>query len=243
MTGKRGRLRLAFSPSEFSSSEARDAAVAVVDVLRATTVLPAAFAAGAARAVPADSVESATALLSALDRDSALLCGEREGRKIPGFDLGNSPLEYTPERVEKMTLVFCSTNGSRVMTRFQAAEEMVLASFVNVSAAAERLAAAGRDVLVVASGKLGRACIEDTALGGLLVSRLTALVPGLDPDDGARMALRLWEGWKEDVPGLLRGSEHGAYLAELGFDEDLEFCSRIDSVPVVPVMRDGRIGI
>ena len=234
-------LHLVFTPGEISDPLIRNATVAIVDVLRATSVIPRAFASGAARVIPAGSVEQATGLLASLDRTSTLLCGEREGKKISGFHLGNSPVEYGPEAVDGKTLIFASTNGSRAMIRCQAAPEQVMASFVNATAAAERLAASDRDVVVVCAGKLGRSSLEDTVMGGFLVERLLALRPALAADDGALMARALWERWRGDLPRLLRTSTHGAYLVSLGFEADLDFCARMDSVPVVPVQRDGRI--
>ncbi len=242
MSGDRPRvLSVAFTPAEVTDGLIREATVATVDVLRATSVVPQAFAAGAARVIPADSVEHATGLLASLDRKSTLLCGERDGKKIPGFHLGNSPLEYTPKAVKGKTLIFSSTNGSQVMTRCLAAPEQVLASFVNASAAVDRCLAGGRDLVVVCSGKLGRACLEDTVLAGLLVERLVEREPALDADDGALMARTLWRRWQDDVPGLLRTCSHGTYLASLGFGSDLDFCARLDGVGTVPVLKAGRI--
>ncbi len=242
MTGERARtLSLAFTPGEVTDGLVREATVAVVDVLRATSVIPRAFASGATRVIPAESVEQATGLLASLDRKTTLLCGEREGKKIPGFHLGNSPLEYLPKAVKGKTLIFSSTNGSQAMARCLAAPEQVLASFVNVGAAVARLLASDRNLVVVCSGKLGRSCLEDTALAGLMVERLLDRASGLAPDDGALMARTLWRHWEGNVPGLLRESSHGRYLLSLGFAADLDFCAREDAVGTVPVLKNGRI--
>ncbi len=234
-------LSVAFTPAETQDGLLRESLVAVVDVLRATSVIPQAFAAGAVRVIPAGSVEQATGLLATLDRKTTLLCGEREGRRIAGFHLGNSPAEYTPKAVKGKTLIFASTNGSLAMIHAQAAPEQVIASFVNASRAVERLLAAERDVVVICAGKEGRASLEDTAMAGLLVERMLAAATELVPDDGALMAQALWRNRSGDIGGLLRESAHGAYLATLGFEEDLEFCARLDALDCVPVLRDGRI--
>ena len=238
---KEKRLSLVFTPGEVQDGLIRNATLAVVDVLRATSVIPRAFASGAARVIPAGTVEQATGLLASLDRKTTLLCGEREGKKIQGFHLGNSPLEYEPDAVRGKTLIFSSTNGSQAMIRCLAAPEQVLASFVNASAAARRLAASDRDVVVVCAGREGRSSLEDTVMGGLLVERLLEERPDLRPDDGALMARTLWKGWRSDIPALLRTSAHGAYLRSLGFEADLDFCAGLDTLSVVPVLRDGRI--
>jgi 2-phosphosulfolactate phosphatase len=242
MTVDRERtLSVAFTPGETQDGILREATVAIVDVLRATSVIPQALAAGAVRVIPAASVEHATGLLATLDKKTTLLCGEREGRKIPGFHLGNSPLEYVPKVVKGKTLIFASTNGSLAMIHAQTAPEQVMASFVNTTLAVERLLAAGRDIVVICAGKEGRASLEDAAMAGLLVERVLDAAPGFVPDDGAHMARALWRSRNGDIAGLLRESGHGAYLATLGFEDDLEFCARLDAVPCVPVLRDGRI--
>jgi 2-phosphosulfolactate phosphatase len=241
--GRAPRLTLALSAGELPIPGVHESTVAVIDVLRATSVLPQAFASGALRVIPTDSVESATGLAASLDRSSTLICGEREGKKIAGFDLGNSPEEYVPEIVVGKTLVFCSTNGSRAMIRCLAAPEQIVASFVNVSAAVRRLCLSERNLIVVCAGDSGRACLEDTVMGGLLVERLLEARPGLVLDDRAVMARELWRRWEDDLPRLLRTADHGVYLVSLGFERDLDFCSRMDLLETVPVLVDGRIEV
>jgi 2-phosphosulfolactate phosphatase len=229
------------SPGDLEETFIRGGVVVIIDVLRATSVLPCALASGAARVIPTDSPPNATALLATLDRESTLLCGERDGEKIEGFHLGNSPLEYVPEVVGGKTLIYCSTNGSRAMIRCQNVAEALLASFVNAGAVLERLAGMDRDIIVLCAGNHGRPSMEDTALGGLLVDGLLDADPALLPDDGALIARLVWQRWRGDVPRLLRSTSHGAYLASLGHEADLDFCSQVDLQPIVPLLRQGRI--
>lgn len=232
-------LTVALTPREAAEGTLRGAAVAVIDVLRATSTIPRALAEGASRVIPVATVEQATSLHASLDRDHALLCGEREGKRIEGFHLGNSPAEYRREVVEGRPLVFCSTNGSGALVRCLPAAGVVAASFVNATLALEWLAGRTEPPVIVCSGKLGRACLEDTVMAGLLAEGLLERCGGPVPDDGARMAVELWRRWREDLHGMLRASEHGAYLEELGFAGDLALCSARDSVPVLPRLRDG----
>ena len=235
------RLGLRFTPGEVRDGDLKGAGVAVVDVLRATSVLAQAVAEGAARIVPAGSVESARALRES-SPDGTLLCGERDGRRIPGFDLGNSPFEYSRSAVSGRTLVFCSTNGSRALVRCASAPEVFAASFVNAGVAAERLLSVRRDLLVVCAGYEEQPCVEDTAMGGLLVDRLLRSDPSLDADDAALLARTVWRAWEGRIDALLSGSRHGRTLASLGFGEDLAFCGRLDALDVLPELRGGAIG-
>ena len=143
----------------------------VVDVLRATSVLTVARLHGARAVLAAGTPGEALALRAR--HPGALLCGERDGRRIDGFDLGNSPFEYGFETVARRTLVFASTNGSQALLAARGARRRVLGAFVNASAVLEAVAADER-VTVVCSGKLGGFALEDAAFAGWLVERLAA---------------------------------------------------------------------
>jgi 2-phosphosulfolactate phosphatase len=235
------RLGVLFTPAEIDEGRLRGGRAAVVDVLRATSVIPAALAAGASQVVPAGSVDEALAVHASLGRDSSLLCGERQGKMIPGFDLGNSPCEYSADRVRGKALVYLSTNGAPAVLRAQVAALLVTASFVNAGAAVAALCEGPGDVTLVASGNEGRASLEDAACCGFLADRLREADPGFVPDDGAVMAGEIWRSWKGNLRGLLAASSHGAYLVTLGFALDLDYCARVDTVPLVPVFREGRL--
>ena len=197
----------------------------VIDVLRATTVLSVALANGAAGVIEAATVEEAFALRPR--HPGALLCGERDNRVVPGFDLGNSPFEYTRERVAGRTLVFASTNGSQAL-RLAAGRRRVLASFRNLSAAVARVRDA-RDLVIVCSGKLGRFSLEDVACGALAAERLETA--GARPADPASAFARtLAPRDADDVRRVVEGSSHGRYLRTLGlgYARDLAFCSELD---------------
>ena len=199
----------------------------IIDVLRATSTLTQAFANGASRVIEAATVDEAFALRER--HPGSLLCGEREGRIIPGFDLGNSPFEYTSERVAGKTLVFASTNGSQAL-RLAAGRTRILAAFVNLSAVVERLRGAP-GIVIVCAGKLGEPSIEDTACAGLLVRRLRE--HGGEPEgEAAALAEREAPHDAAAIRGVVEDSEHGRYLASLGaeFARDVAWCARLDVI-------------
>jgi 2-phosphosulfolactate phosphatase len=206
----------------------RGAAAVIVDVLRATTTLTTALENGAAGVLPAAGPEEAFALRRS--HPAALVCGERDGRKVPGFDLGNSPFEYGPGTVAGRTLVFASTNGSGAMRRARGARRRVLAAFVNASAVVTALATERR-IVIVCAGKLGRFSLEDAALAGWLCARLAE--GGAELSGGAaRLALTLAPRDAAGVRVLVQGSSHGRYLRTLGppYAADVEYCGRIDTI-------------
>jgi 2-phosphosulfolactate phosphatase len=201
-------------------------AAVVIDVLRATTTLTAALAAGAARVLPVARPEEAFALKG--DRPDALACGERGGIKVPGFDLGNSPEEYTGAAVAGRTLLFASTNGSLALLACAGSGRRLLGAFVNAAAVVEALAGE-RFVTLVCAGKEGRFSLEDAACAGFIAAALAAR--GATPDGGgARLALALAPRDAAGVRALVQGCSHGRYLRSLGgpFARDVEFCGALD---------------
>jgi len=204
------------------------ATAVVVDVLRATSVLTQARLHGARAVLAAGTPEEALALRAR--HRGALLCGERDGRRIAGFDLGNSPFEYGFETVGGRTLIFASTNGSRALLAAGRARRRVLGAFVNANAVLAAIAA-DEVVTVVCSGKLGGPALEDAAFAGWLVERLAARgarVAGA----AAAFARRIAPRDAADVRALVQGASHGRYLRSLGpeFARDVEFCAGLDTI-------------
>jgi 2-phosphosulfolactate phosphatase len=234
------RLSVLLTPAEIDSLRLDDTIVVIVDVLRSTSVIPVGLAAGATAFLPAGSVEDARALRDRMP--SALLCGERDGNAPAGFDLGNSPLEYTPDRVRGRELVFTSTNGVPALLRTRLAGQVLTGAFVNESAILDVLLRGSEDVVLVAAGKEGRPSLEDVAFCGSLTARLMGHARGLVvQNDGAYMAQAIWKAHEEDVLGLLATSSHGVWLIAQGSALDLTFCARRDVVRTVPVFENDRL--
>ncbi len=200
--------------------------VVVIDVLRASTTLTVALDHGAARVVPAATPEEAFALRAGLP--GAVLCGEREARMVPGFDLGNSPFEYTAARVGGRPLVFASTNGSMALRAAASARRRVLAAFINLHAVVEQLTGE-REVVLLCAGKLGGFALEDAACAGLLCERLSGRGATL-AGPSAALAAALAPGDAAEVGAVVQGCSHGRYMRSLGpeYARDVEFCARLD---------------
>lgn len=214
----------------------------MIDILRSSAVLCTALANGAEEILPVAEVEAARALKNDGPRRDALLCGERQGEKLPGFDLGNSPTEYTTSVVSKRRLVYSSTNGSAALAAAPVGVEVLVAGYPNLSAAADRIASLNLPTLLVCAGKLGQFALEDAVAAGALIARLWELDADLElVNDGSLTAQILWDRYRSDPVMSLWQSEHGKYLIGLGFGADLAICAQIDSVPVVPALREGRL--
>jgi 2-phosphosulfolactate phosphatase len=226
----------------FTEAHAKGAHVVVIDVLRASSTIVHACENGVERIIPVAEVEDATRLLPTLDRKKTLLCGEREGVKIEGFDLGNSPLEYASKVVKGKTLILSTSNGTVAITASAAAKEIVIGCFLNLGHVVSHvLSARSKRVALLCAGNLGQFALEDFVCGGYLVKRLEdASRAKLTLNDGA-LAARALASSMTDAGEVVRNSSHGRRLAELGFETDLEFCSRIDKYGSVPIVVEGRI--
>jgi 2-phosphosulfolactate phosphatase len=235
------RIELFLTPAEAGRASLDDRQIVIIDVLRSCTSIVTALAHGASKIIPVETVEEATRLAQTLDPKSRLLCGERDGRKVGGFDLGNSPLEYTRDRVDGATLIFASTNASPLMAGLLEGHEQRLLGYVNLGAVAAGVLADGHDLAIVCAGKNGRFALEDASCAGALIARLWDAGGGVDLDDAATMALEFDRAHGRSPEAILRRSEHGRYLIELGFESDLPACAKVDSYPLAPLLREGRI--
>jgi 2-phosphosulfolactate phosphatase len=235
------RIENLFTPSEIDESVVKGRTVVVIDVLRACTTVAYAMHGGCERIIPVASVEAATNLVASLDKTVTLLGGEREGKRIDGFDLGNSPLEYSRDIVKGKTIILATTNGTKAVSMSQGANQILILSFVNMSSATDYLKALEDEAItIVCAGESNRFALEDTICAGMLIERLSS-DSDMELSDGAHAARLLYELNKKNIPSVLKQCEHGRYLASLGFEEDLDVCGRVDSLKILPVVKDGRI--
>lgn len=228
-----------FTHQEVAGPELRGQTAVVIDVLRATSTVVAALDAGAAEIYPVVSVADAVGLATSLGRGDALLAGERGGRRIEGFHLGNSPCEFTAERVHAKRVVMSTTNGTAALVAAGVAERTVIASLVNLSAVAAEVAAAER-LAVVCAGHAGRFSMDDALCAGMLLRRLSERTPALELDDAGQAALALASRFDPDADFLLRCA-WGTALAGLGREKDVRWCARMDALDLVPTLSDGLI--
>jgi 2-phosphosulfolactate phosphatase len=208
----------------------------VIDVLRATTTIVHALAAGCTAVRPCAEVEEARALARQLTTGPVLLGGERGGRPIDGFDLGNSPGEYTPTLCRGATLVMTTTNGTRALLRAAEADRVLVAAFVNFSAVCEQLRRDPRPVHIVCAGSAGEVTLEDAMLAGALVDYLCQ-VSEVELNDSARLAWDSFENHGRILQGALEVSRGGANLRRLGYDEDIRAAAQMDRFALVPELR------
>ncbi|MGH7366189.1 MAG: 2-phosphosulfolactate phosphatase [Candidatus Rokuibacteriota bacterium] len=227
---------MALTPTEFAVLHLAGRTALAVDVLRATTAAVAACEAGCRRIVPVPD-QAAAESRAARDGADVLLAGERGGEAIAGFHLGNSPAEFTRERVAGRTVVLTTTNGSAAMLTATEAAAAGLAALTNVTAAAGWALGQGRDVSILCAGDNGAFSLEDAVCAGLLVARLTDA--GAAPSEGAAAALALGRYYGPQLERIAEDSHWARKLRRRGREADLACCLRADTSRVVPVFAAG----
>ena len=208
----------------------------VIDVLRATTTMVHALAAGCVHIRPCADVAEAVALAGSLPAGKAILGGERGGRPLPGFDLGNSPGQYTAARCKNLVLVMSTTNGTKALLRAAEAERVLVAAFVNFSAVCEQLRQDRRPLHIVCAGNDGGPTLEDTLLAGAFIEFLSDEME-VRLNDSARLAWDCFENHGRMLYGALELSHGGQGLIELGFKEDIRAAAEVDKFALVPELK------
>ncbi len=223
--------------------------VVVIDALRATSTISTALAHGAKEIIPAESI--ATAVRVAKGSINSLLCGERNGKIVEGFDLGNSPLDYKEEIVKDKMIALSTTNGTLTISKCKHSKNCIIASFLNLGKVVEFIKTLNEDFIIICSGKLSQFSLEDTVCAGLLIRCLINNNSEVEYklNDSELSALNLAEMYCLDngkvsdskIEEMFRISEHGKYLLENGMGDDLVFCSKVDSIPNLPMCKAGII--
>ena len=234
------RIDVYFTAAEVDHAVVQQKTAVVIDVLRATSTMVEALANGAKAIYPTLATEDAIKLATSIGREDTLLCGERKGVKIEGYDLGNSPLEFTPERVEGKRLIMNTTNGTRAFLAAAGADRVVAASFLNLSAVAEAILDA-KHLAIVCSGKEDLFSFEDGVCAGRLIARLEERLDAPPELNDAAMAARALARSVSVDASFLRETAAGRALVDIGMEEDLPRCAEVDRHAIVPEMHDRMI--
>ena len=235
------KVNVLLSPNNVDELYFTSKTTVVIDVLRATSVIVQALNNGAKEIIPVGSIDFAMKISVNAHGGQTLLCGERNTKMIDGFDLGNSPQDYTKGLVHKKSIILFTTNGSKSIVKAKYSEKLLVASFNNLSAIAERLIDLDSNVEIIASGSNGMFCIEDTICAGALIQTMKSIKEDIEITDAGWASLVLNDQFGSDIAKMLRESEHGKILIENGFEEDLAFCSERDNMPIIPFYKGGEI--
>jgi 2-phosphosulfolactate phosphatase len=229
------------TPELTPTDQVPDCAI-VLDILRATTTIATALNSGAEAVQTFSDLEKLMQVSEDWSPEKRLRAGERGGATVTGCDLGNSPLDCTPERVGRRRLFLTTTNGTRALECVQNAPVVLAAAFVNRQAVVKYVMAHKPEtVWLVGSGWEGSYSLEDTACAGAIAysiqKELNLPLADLAGNDETIGAIALYSQWQDQLLSLLHHASHGKRLLRLDCHEDLKYCSQTDILDVLPIQK------
>ncbi len=231
MIGKKN-LFVALTPEYLFKIPIKTSLIILIDIFRATTTITAALHAGVPKLLPVSSLEEARKSRG----PGILLGGEHKAAKPYDFDFGNSPLEYTPEKIGNKTVVFYTTNGTRVLAMIKEAPQILFGSFWNISAIEKQARKWNGDIALVCAGWRSHVALEDAVYAGALVERLeNDFTPYADDPVIAKM---LWEQGKNNLRDFLLRGTHWRRLKRQGVEQDFDMCLQQDVTEIVPIYQE-----
>ena len=240
MSGVKPTLEVCLSPALLHLYDTNDAIVVIIDIFRATSTITSALHNGAKCVIPVASVAECITIGAATS--NSVTAGERDGKIAPGLQHGNSPLEYPGEFIRDKTLVLTTTNGTRLLHMVEGAAQIVIGSFLNLTALCDYLLARNKRVLLGCASWKDKYNLEDTLFAGAVVDKLQHAFEVAD--DSARSARHLYRSsGGENLIEFLKDSSHYKRLSVYGLEKEMEYCVTPDLHPVVPYLEGREIVI
>ena len=229
------KLETCFSPALFEPADHVDSIVVIIDILRASSAIVTAFANGAAEIIPVANASEAKDYKS----KGYLVAAERDGYVLDFADFGNSPLNFTREKVEGNTIVYSTTNGTGLIELASGSYLTLVGSFLNLSAVIRFLIKQERDVLLFCAGWKNKFNLEDTVCAGAMAEKLIESNLYSTICDSTYCALDLWSVARHDLTGYIEKAAQRSRLRDKKLDDCIEYCFTSDITNKIPVMKNG----
>lgn len=233
----RKHIEVCFSPFLFELHKEEYDIIVVIDVLRATSAICAAFENGVEAIIPVSTIEEAVEY----QKKGYLVGAERQGKIVEGFDFGNSPFSYMTEEVKGKEVVLTTTNGTRAIDLAKDAEIVVIGSLLNLDALCEWLEKQDKHVLCLCSGWQNKFNLEDTICAGAISEYLLNTGKFKSDEDSSIAAKYLYLSAKDNYLGYLKSSSHRRRLKNLNLNEDIKYCLTPNLTRVIPVLKNGKL--
>lgn len=230
-------LEICFTPAAFDAHADSEAVVVVIDVLRATSSICTAFASGVREIIPVGTVEEAREMKAR----GFLLAAERDGYVLDFADFGNSPFNFTPENVKGKSVAYSTTNGTGIIKRAASCHDVVIGSYLNMTALCNWIEGQGRKVVIVCAGWKSRFSLEDAVCAGAMAERLLQTGRFSTICDSVHAATDLWNAARDDLTGYIEKAAQRSRLRDKGLDDCISYCHTFDITDVVPVLREEKL--
>lgn len=230
-------IEVCFSPAIYPLHHNKESNVVVIDILRATSAICAAFMNGVKEVIPVSDLEDAKELKS----EGYLVAAERDGIVIDFADFGNSPFNFTAERVGGKRIVYSTTNGTKAIDMARGCSNIVIGSYLNLASISKWLTAQNRDVVLFCSGWKDRFSLEDTLFAGAVAQDLIDSGNFSTKCDAAKAAMDLWGLAKTNLHDYSLKVAQKERLAKNGLDDVFEFCHTPNQMSIVPILQNDRL--
>ncbi|HMN31982.1 MAG: 2-phosphosulfolactate phosphatase [Chitinophagaceae bacterium] len=231
------KIETCFSPSLLHLYDIKNSIVVIIDIFRATSTITTALDNGAISVIPTDSVSHCIELGKQIH--NSLTAGERDGKIADGLQHGNSPSEFTKELIENKTLILTTTNGTRLLHQCKEANEIIIGSFLNLSAVCKYLIESKKDVLLACASWKDRFNLEDTLFAGAVYKHVQAHFEM--NCDSTRAAHLLYRQAEPHLYEFIQDSSHFLRLSKYGLQFDMEYCCQVDKHNNTIVYKDGKL--
>jgi len=227
------KIEVCFSPALYKYFENKEAIVVIVDILRASSAICTAFMNGVKQIIPVASLEEARQY----KERGYLVAAERDGIVRDFADFGNSPFNFTPERVKGERIVYSTTNGTQVINLAAPSYKVIIGSFLNFTAVNNYATAEGKDVLILCAGWKNKFNLEDTLFAGAMADYLLSGDQFSTICDSTLAAIDLWSIARNDITGYIDKAAQRHRLKKNGLDDVLEYCHTYDLTAIIPVLE------
>jgi 2-phosphosulfolactate phosphatase len=227
-------IEVCFSPAVYHRYHNQETVVVVVDILRATTAICTAFMNGAHQIIPVANIEEARRYKD----QGYLVAAERDGFVLDFADFGNSPFNFTRERVENKQIIYSTTNGTKSIQLAQDCHKVLIGAFINIDAVVHLLTNQNRNVVVFCAGWKDKFNLEDTLFAGALCQKLLQTGRFYTNCDSAYAALDLWSLASSDIILYIDKAAQRQRLKKNGLDDVLDFCFSTGLTNIVPVLKE-----
>lgn len=232
------RVEVCYTPGQFPLYKQDMGIVVVIDILRATSAMVAAFHHGVKDIIPVASVEEARQYIG---REGYVAAAERNGEVVDGFPVGNSPLAFKSMDLSDKTIVISTTNGTKAINVGKDAKQLVIGSFLNLTALTDWLLKQDENILLLCSGWRDKFSLEDSVFAGAVMARLLESGKFGVEEDSSIASKYLYMAARDNLMSILKAAPRRKRLQQLQLLDDVKYCLTPDQATVIPVLKDGRL--